>query len=636
MVFTRGLAGDVPSAGPSVYTPRTGAGYSAWLDMPQSTALTVATAYRCVRLLSGSVANLPVQVLTRKGDIFTPDTGDRLQYLLGIQPNPTESAYDFWERAVENLLLDGNAYIVPVYSPTQGIERLVLCNRGTVSHDTLADRYLVNDPENHLEGSYGEADMLHIKYFAQGKRGLSVISHARQALGIASTGDQETLARFRSGGNVRGLVGNDRSRVGFGEYSDTELENTAADIDSQFAQGRNIIGLPGSVDFRQLSMSSADMQFLESRKFTVREICRFFGVHPSFVFDDTSNNYKSAEMANVAFLSNTLNPLLRKFESEMQRKFTSPGMAYRRRYQFDRRGLYACDLDSRVRYQERTIAAGLYSVNDWRREENRPPVKGGDAVYVSANLRTLGEMSETPAPTPANDQQRHLERMENNQPPKDIHRRVYAPCTVHVRADEGEDGNSRTIEGYAVLFNTLSEPLYSSEYSEAREEILPEAISRDFLNRQQILMTLYHDDNRLLARSNEGNGSLTYEVDEKGVKFRFEAPHTADGDTALELVRRGDISGCSFAFSTRYYDENFVERVAVNGNDTNGKRMITYRVRRMTGIYDFTLTPRPAYSATSVEARDLRALMEAEDKPEAPDTDKRAKQVEALRRAAKR
>lgn len=50
------------------------------------------------------------------------------------------------------------------------------------------------------------------------------------------------------------------------------------------------------------------MQFLESRKFTVRELCRFFGVHPSFVFDDTSNNYKSAEMANVAFLSNTLNP----------------------------------------------------------------------------------------------------------------------------------------------------------------------------------------------------------------------------------------------------------------------------------------------------------------------------------------
>ena len=147
--------------------------------------------------------------------------------------------------------------------------------------------------------------------------------------------------------------------------------------------------MPGSVQFSPLSLSSADMQFLETRKFGVREICRFFGVHPSFVYDDTSNNYKSAEMANVAFLSTTLNPLLRQVETELLRKLVPRSLAGKRKFEFDRRGLYACDLDSRVRYQTQTIAAGLYTVNEWRREDNRPEVPGGDAVLVSANLRDL-------------------------------------------------------------------------------------------------------------------------------------------------------------------------------------------------------------------------------------------------------
>lgn len=140
------------------------------------------------------------------------------------------------------------------------------------------------------------------------------------------------------------------------------------------------------------------MQFLESRKFSVREICRFFGVHPSFVFDDTSNNYKSAEMANVAFLSNTLNPLLRRIENELLRKLVAPTLAGKRKIQFDRRSLYACDLDSKVKYQSQSLAIGIYTVNELRAEENKPPVKGGDLPLVSANLKGLGELTATQSP----------------------------------------------------------------------------------------------------------------------------------------------------------------------------------------------------------------------------------------------
>ena len=395
-------AKSAPGVAPMASTPRLGTTRAQLIGGGLAGgALGVATVYRCVELLSDSVANLPLQYMRLRDGIFVEDTGSRLHYLLTVQPDPAKSAFDFWKEAVTELLLDGNAYIVPVYNPaTMQLDRLALCGRGTVSHDIYNDTYTVCDTVNGISGVFAEGEMIHLKgHTINGKQGVSVLSYARLTLDIASAGDGETLDRFVNGGGVRGLVSNDTGVRGFGESQDKELQKAATDIDSRFRSGERIVSLPGQVQFSPLSLSSTDMQFLETRKFTVREICRFFGVHPSFVFDDTSNNYKSAEMANVAFLSNTLNPLLRKIECELLRKLVAPSLCCKRRFQFDRRGLYACDLASRVKYQADTIAAGLYTVNEWRREENKPPVDGGDRVLVSANLRGVEEAA-LPAATP--------------------------------------------------------------------------------------------------------------------------------------------------------------------------------------------------------------------------------------------
>ncbi|MBQ6577211.1 MAG: phage portal protein [Bacteroidales bacterium] len=393
-VFRREDSGPESSSGSSRQpsAPRTGGPY--WPAYTGYTSLKVATVYRCVQILSDSVANLPMRNLVKRGGVFVEDM-NHLSYLLNVQPTPTMAAVDFWRQAVQRVLLDGNAYILPVYDQASvDFDRLVLLGKGTVSHDTINDIYTVNDTVNGIFGAYTEDQMVHLKGMTayDAKSGVSVITFAALALDIASQGDGETFNRFKNGGNVHGIVSNDTSVKGFGEYQDEELSKSAKDIDDRFQRGERIVSLPGQVDFKQISLSSTDMQFLESRKFTVREICRFFGVHPSFVFDDTSNNYKSAEMANVAFLSTTLNPILRNIENELQRKIWSERMYGRRKLEFDRRSLYACDLDSRVKYQTATIAAGLYTVNEWRKEDNKPPVEGGDRVLVSANLKGIDEV----------------------------------------------------------------------------------------------------------------------------------------------------------------------------------------------------------------------------------------------------
>lgn len=381
-----------PKSGGTPGAARTGgAPFFAYGD---HTALRVATVFRCVKLLSESVANLPLQYLKRKDGIFTEVEDARLDYLLNIQPDYALNAFDFWRQVVQELLLDGNAYIVPVYNPVNmTLDRLALCGRGTVTHDTINDRYDVSDPYNGISGRYAENEIIHIKgqTLRDSKRGVSVLSYARLTTSIAATGDQETRNRFANGGNVRGILSNDSSTRGYGGYQDAQLRKTAENLDNRFQGGERIVSLPGQVDFKQISLSSTDMQFLESRKFTVIEICRFFSVPPTFVYADTSSNYKTVEQADVDFLSHTINPLLRNIEIELRRKLIAPSLCRKYKFRFDRRELFACDLNGMMNYGTKLLQIGT-TVNEVRRLNSLPPVEGGDAVMVSANLRGINEI----------------------------------------------------------------------------------------------------------------------------------------------------------------------------------------------------------------------------------------------------
>lgn len=196
---------------------------------------------------------------------------------------------------------------------------------------------------------------------------------------------------------------------------------------------------------------------------------------------------------------------------------------------------------------------------------------------------------------------------------KVISRVLHTVTDLRVReAAEGEVA-SRTITGYAILFNTPSAPLYAYDDEEAREVIAPGAVTKELLDGCDIKMTMFHDRQLILARSKNGTGTLTYGIDDKGVYFEFDAPKTADGDKALELVRRGDITGCSFMFTTHYYDSAYVAR---DVQRVDGKTLITYTVNVITGIYDFTLAADPAYPDTTceAEARELVTGIKKENK----------------------
>lgn len=159
---------------------------------------------------------------------------------------------------------------------------------------------------------------------------------------------------------------------------------------------------------------------------------------------------------------------------------------------------------------------------------------------------------------------------------------------------------SREVSGYAIVFDSPSAALYEDDEEVVREIISPSAVSSELLASSDIILNFNHDNSRILGRSRSGKGSLSYEVDAHGVRFRCNMPHTPDGDTMLELVRRGDIAGCSFCFTTDYRDKKCV---APEKGREGEKELTTYRVNRITGLYDFSLVVTPAYPATACEAR---------------------------------
>lgn len=186
-------------------------------------------------------------------------------------------------------------------------------------------------------------------------------------------------------------------------------------------------------------------------------------------------------------------------------------------------------------------------------------------------------------------------------PSKEIKKEIRLRKAKITRA-AGEE--SRTIEGYAILFDVKSDGIEGFS-----EIIAPTAVSPEVLKKSNIFCLLNHDQRRgILARSKYGEGTLELAIDEKGLKFKFDAPHTVLGDEVLEYLTRGEIDSCSFAFTVKD-DEYF--------HDIHNDEYVR-TVLEIDELYDVSLVYDAAYSKTEVDRRGLdnfiSKVKEAKDK----------------------
>lgn len=148
----------------------------------------------------------------------------------------------------------------------------------------------------------------------------------------------------------------------------------------------------------------------------------------------------------------------------------------------------------------------------------------------------------------------------------------------------------RIIEGYAIIFNQLSEDLGGF-----REMILPEAVTQELINKSDIFYLYNHNnDSTPLARCNHGQGSLELTIDNKGLKYRFNCLNTE----FYQLVQRGDLDKSSFAFSL---PKDGSGEIWEKSQEYNYVRKIT----KIEQLYDCSAVLVPAYAQTELYARNL-------------------------------
>jgi HK97 family phage prohead protease len=157
------------------------------------------------------------------------------------------------------------------------------------------------------------------------------------------------------------------------------------------------------------------------------------------------------------------------------------------------------------------------------------------------------------------------------------------------------DGETPKIVGYAAVFNSLSQDLGGF-----REQITPGAFAGAIADGKEVLAMLHHDPKMTIGR--RSRGTLTLKEDEKGLHVEIVPPNNTLGKDAIESVRRGDISGMSFRFSGAK-DEW--------GRDNAGR---VRTIKSFANVPEVTLTPIPAYEATSAELRDKLAALDHAEK----------------------
>ncbi|WP_196212998.1 HK97 family phage prohead protease [Bacteroides cellulosilyticus] len=164
----------------------------------------------------------------------------------------------------------------------------------------------------------------------------------------------------------------------------------------------------------------------------------------------------------------------------------------------------------------------------------------------------------------------------------------------------------RTVEGYAVVFNHESKVLFDKANKRFFIEIIENgAITEELLRSCDIKALLEHNRQRMLARYTRGIGSLSLEIDSYGLKYKFEAPNTADGDYAIEMITRGDINGSSFEFYTNEKNVTYSKRDGI----------VIRKVHKIDLITDVSPVSDPAYTGTDVTVRSIDDVIgETEDK----------------------
>lgn len=349
-------------------------------SVSEAGAMALSTVWACVRLIAGTTGSLPLEVRAKQdaGHSFA-DPKHPLHRLLADSPNADQTSLDFWEFLAASIELQGDGIARKVKEGSR-LVALVPIKADQVQRRREPDgRIRYNFTDNQTPYELYDDDVFHIRGFGGSPiGGISTLRSAHNTLGLARSIDRSAGSVFKNSLQPSGALS-------FKDYLTPEQRDTAEKVlVNKFVGARNSgrpMILEGGSSWTPLSINPEDAQMLEARRFSVEEICRFFGVPPHMVghTEKSSSWGKGLEQQTLSFVRYTLRTRLKRIEKAVEQQLLTPadrakGVSVR----FNLEGLLRGDSAGRAAFYREMTQMGAMTINEVRDKEGWAPVPGGD------------------------------------------------------------------------------------------------------------------------------------------------------------------------------------------------------------------------------------------------------------------
>lgn len=363
------------------------AGLSSGQTITEQTALTLSTVWACTSLVSETIGTLPLHIYKKTANGREKADDHQLSYILRNKPNTKSTSSVLWQSTVASMLLRGNGILkkLTVGNKLVGLQfmpydklQIRLDFEGNAEYYEIQSRGvavkipnkdIVRIPNFTIDGNWGLSTITYgAKMFANSLNGMD------SANNMFEKGLLQTVA-FKTDKRIRGDQRED-FRKSFEQYS------------GAMNSGKAIL-LEDGMDVKTVSLNPKDAQLLESRAFSVEEICRWFRVDPSMIGhgNAVSNWGTGLEQKMIGFLTFTLRPILTRIEQAINNELIpleDRGIYYA---EFSIDGLLRGDSSSRATFFREMVNAGIMTRDEVRKLENLPPL-GGNAEKLMTNGAT--------------------------------------------------------------------------------------------------------------------------------------------------------------------------------------------------------------------------------------------------------
>lgn len=364
------------------------------IHVNQKVALSNMAVYNSVRLVSESIASLPLKTYRRRETRGKDEARDHILWdLLHKKPNPEMTSMSWRETSSAHVLLWGNSFSLirerndglpralwPIHPRRVDVRRV----GGRIKYDITNES---DDTETPTESVLLDRDeVLHIPGLSfNGRVGLSPIANARRALGFAIATEKHGARFFKNDATPGGVLRHPQTLT---EQAKNNIRRSWNKRHRGSENSHKISILEEDMEWQETGIPLQDAQFIEAQKYSDVEVARLFNVPPHKIKNLENATFSNIEEQNLEYVIDTLRPWLVRYEQGYDTQLVPP--------EDDRvfvehvvDGLLRGDAETRSEYYSSGIQNGWFSVNDVREKENMNPVEGGDKHFVQLNLMEL-------------------------------------------------------------------------------------------------------------------------------------------------------------------------------------------------------------------------------------------------------